>query len=223
MISCKKTGNQNHHLYPDFMKTGNSNNKEISCFLIDDEYEAIDQLENLIEKIDCLTIKGKTTDPDEAIDLVIKLHPEIIFLDIVMPQMTGFEVIDKIRGNGIHPYFIFVTGYDSYSITAIKKQAFDYLLKPIDILELKETISRYLSKRVLNINTINFLNCSFKHLSTREKEIMEHLVEGKTSLEISKTTNISKNTVDTHRRNILEKTGLTTTNELIRYYFSIYG
>ena len=205
------------------MDTGHSNNKEISCFLIDDEYEALDRLENLIEKIECLYLKGKTTDPDEAIDLVVKLHPEIIFLDIVMFQKTGFEVIDEIRENGIHPYFIFVTGDDSYTIHAIKKQVFDYLLKPVDIVELKETVSRYLSKRVLNTNTLNFLKCSFKHLSSKEKEIMEHLIEGKTSREISKTTNICKNTVDTHRRNILEKTGLTNTNELIRYYFSIYG
>ena len=204
------------------MENNNAHKTPVSCLLIDDEQVAIDGLEILIKKISSLYIKGKYTDPYSAIESILELHPEIVFLDIVMAQKTGFEVIDQVRENGINPCFVFVTGYDNYSLSAIKKQVFDYLLKPVDINELKETVNRYLSKRIYKTKTNNFQNFSLQHLSSREKEIVEHLVEGNTSKEISKTLNLSKNTVDTHRRNILKKTGLNTSNELIRYYLYIY-
>src|SRR6056297_1462854 len=198
-------------------------NEEISCYILDDELHALDRLEILLDKINNLDVVGRQTDPEEAIDAIVKIQPEVIFLDIVMDRKTGFEVIEEIRNNGYNPCFIFVTAHNNYSINAIKTAAFDYLLKPVDINELKDTIRRYESARLLKSYQSNNKKVSFACLSPREKEILQYIVEGKTSQEISEVLYLSKNTVDTHRRNILEKTGLKSTNELIRAYFSIYS
>src|SRR6185503_2184278 len=69
-----------------------------------------------------------------------QLHPDIVFLDIEMPGMDGFEMLKKISGKNFH--IIFTTAYDHYAIKAIKFAAFDYLLKPVDIEELKLAVER---------------------------------------------------------------------------------
>ena len=66
-----------------------------------------------------------------------------MFIDIEMPRINGFEIIKIIRKAGVFPTFIFVTGYNQYAIKAIRNAAFDYLLKPVDIDELKEAIIRF--------------------------------------------------------------------------------
>jgi DNA-binding NarL/FixJ family response regulator len=195
-------------------------NNTINCFILDDEIHAIDRLEILIEKVCPLQIAGRETQPEKAIETILKIQPEIVFLDIVMAGMTGFEVIESLREKGFNPTFIFVTAHENYSIHAIKKAAFDYLLKPVDINELKETIRRYETVRPVKKHHSNGNTISFDCLSDREKEIARHLVEGKTSRKIAEILYLSKNTVDTHRRNILDKTRLKYTNELIRYYLS---
>ncbi len=199
-----------------------SNEKEnnINCFILDDEPHAIDRLENLLEKVRPLKVAGRETRPEKAIESILEIQPEIVFLDIVMGGMTGFEVIEALREKGTHPTFIFVTAHENYSIHAIKKAAFDYLLKPVDINELKETIRRYENVRPVRKHHSNGNTVSFDCLSDREKEIVHFLVKGKTSREIGKILYLSKNTIDTHRRNILEKTGLKSTTDLVRYYLS---
>mgnify|MGYP006278440337 CR=1 FL=1 len=198
-----------------------SHDTSITCFILDDEQESIDRLEILIDKISVLEVVGKETDPERAVISLINLSPDVVFLDIVMAKKTGFEVIDALREKGINPCFIFVTAHDNYSIHAVKAAAFDYLLKPVDIDELKDTIKRYESVRPFKNDSDDGKTPNFDCLSSREKEIIQYLVEGKTSQEISETLTLSKNTIDTHRRNILEKTGLKSTAELIRYYLSI--
>lgn len=197
-------------------------NSLITCYCVDDESDAIDRLEILIEKINHLKVIGKETQPDKAIEAIVKKKPELLFLDIVMGGKTGFEVIETLHEKGYNPCVIFVTAHENYSINAIKKSAFDYLLKPVDLDELKNTIRRYESVRPLKSFPGSKTKPCLDQLSAREKEILKYLVEGKTSQEISKILYLSKNTIDTHRRNILEKTGLKSTYELIRYYIELY-
>ena len=134
-----------------------------------------------------------------------------------MPRKNGFDIVKEVKQNNIFTTFIFVTAYNQYAVTAIKKAAFDYLLKPIDIDELKETIERYKSDRKITISTQTNGETKVKlvKLSNREKEIIRYIVKGKTSKEISERIFLSKNTIDTYRRNILKKTGLKSTTELI--------
>ena len=188
-------------------------NKNIKCIIIDDELDIRERLESLLNKIDGIEVLCKEGIPEEAVEKVIELKPDIVFLDIEMPRMNGLDMVSKIRKRYFYPTFIFVTAYNQYAIKAIKKEAFDFLLKPVDIEELSQTIERYKEKRSKNIKPVN--NPRFDCLSEREKEVLELLFRRLTSNEIAKTLFISKTTVDTHRRNILEKTGVKSTLELL--------
>lgn len=196
--------------------------KEITCIIIDDEQEACDRLENLLNKIPGISVISKETNAERGISEVIKLSPDIVFLDVEMPKKSGFDVVKEIRANKIFLTFIFVTGYDQYAIKAIRNAALDYLLKPVDIDDLKEAIKRYveLQKEKQKIILPGKLKSKYS-LSDREIEIVKLLLEGKTSREIADKLFISKHTVNTHRRNILDKAGVNTTGELLNELTSL--
>jgi two-component system LytT family response regulator len=187
--------------------------KNHSCFIIDDEPDVRRRLEFILEKIGNVDIIGSAGEPEEAVILVCSLQPEIIFIDVELPRINGFEVIEQIRKFGCNPCFIFVTAFNQYAINAIKNEAFDYILKPVEIDEMKKTLERY-------YKTINPLtpelpnNAKFDVLSKREKEILTLLLTGNSSINISDKLFISKNTVNTHRRNILAKLNVRNTVEL---------
>ena len=182
-----------------------------TAIIVDDEHRGLDMLEHLLEFCDEVDVIGKYTNPEKAIEKIFKQKPQLLFIDVEMPHMSGFEVLELIRSQGISPITIFITGYSQYAIKAIKEQAFDYLLKPVVLDELKQTIRRldertYKSKlpsRIINL------------LSKRETEVLNMITQGKTSKEIGMELFISKTTVDTHRRNILEKTGARKIVELL--------
>lgn len=194
----------------------NVNNSIITCIIIDDEIEACDRLESLIVKVENLKVVAKTTTTMDGLTAVVKLQPDIIFLDIEMPGMSGFDVIKKIRDEKLDPNIIFVTAYDQYAIKAIRNAAFDYLLKPVDIDELRGAIKRYRKKEKESQRLFLPEKLKSKYgLTDREIEIVKLLLEGKTSKDIAEMLFISKHTVDTHRRNILGKVGVSNTRDLL--------
>ena len=181
--------------------------KNIRCILLDDENEAIDRLESLLLKIEGVEILSKFTNAILAIEDVLSKKPDLVFIDVEMPRKTGFEIVEDIRSNHCYPTFIFVTAYNQYAIAAIKKAAFDYLVKPVSLDELKQSVQRFRSESV-NHKTIKLSECAIcSSLSEREKEILLLVIDGKTSKEIANLLFITKATVDFHRKNILSKTG----------------
>jgi DNA-binding NarL/FixJ family response regulator len=193
----------------------NTETKKITCVIIDDEIEACDRLESLLTKIPNIKVLSKETRTERGIQTVIELFPDIVFLDVEMPRQSGFDVINEIRKNNVFPIFIFVTGYNQYAIKAIREAAFDYLLKPVDIDELKDTIERFGSKQKEDSRKILPAKLKSQYsLTDREIEIINLLLHGKSSKEIGEMLFISKHTVDTHRRNILEKIGISSSSEL---------
>ncbi len=194
--------------------------KEIRCIVLDDEKEARDRLVILLSKNECIKIISIEDNPETAIESIVSKMPDIVFIDVEMPRMTGFDVVREVRNKNVNPDFIFVTGYNQYAIKAIKKDAFDYLLKPVDIDELNQTLQRYISKIHTRIMDKKPINQNMKcHFSEREIEIIKLIAQHKTSKDIADELYISKNTVDTHRRNILEKANLHKTSELIMFAF----
>jgi len=183
-----------------------------TAIIVDDEQAGCDNLERLLGYCKEIEIVAITKIPEKAIELITEKKPDILFLDVEMPRMSGFEVLEITRNQGLNPIVIFTTAYNQYAIKAIKTQAFDYLLKPIVLDELKETLSR-LSNNCFSSQHLNSSIISL--LSPREIEILEMVTQGKTSKEIAAELFISKTTVDTHRRNILEKTGARSTSELL--------
>lgn len=184
--------------------------KPYTCILIDDELNVRKRLENLLLKFENIQVLASEGMPEKGIQLIEELKPDIVFIDVEMPRMSGFDVVKTIRKNEHSPCFIFVTAYNQYAIKAIKNEAFDYLLKPVDIDELAESIKRY----ALNKNN-SLDHQETVQLSSREIEILKMLKKDMTSREIAAKLHISKTTVDTHRRNILEKTGAKSTKDLI--------
>lgn len=189
------------------------NSQELKCIIIDDEIEVRNRLESLLLKFDGIKVITKEGVPEIAIKKIQELKPDLVFIDVEMPRMNGFDVVKKVRNTLFEPTFIFVTAYNQYAIKAIKQEAFDFLLKPVDIEELSETLERYRNNDAKNFKTSTnhpVFNC----LSEREKDVLKLLLLGLTSKKIAEKLFISKTTVDTHRRNILEKTGMKSTIEL---------
>lgn len=194
----------------------------ISCFIVDDEKPARDRLEAICLELENINIIGSSGDPDEAIKKILHKRPDIVLLDIEIPGKSGFEVINEIRVRDYFPVFILTTAFNQYAIKAIKNAAFDYLLKPVDIDELRVTINRLLCpvRNRIKINYPTVTDDRIKNLSEREIEILKFIASGKTSKEIANTLFISKTTVDTHRRNILRKLELKSSADIIIYAFN---
>jgi len=195
--------------------------KTITCLIIDDDEQSRDRLESLLQMLNEIEVVAKIGDPDEAVKEIIYHEPALVFIDVEMPRKSGFDVVKEVREAGFFPTFIFATGFNQYAIKALKNAAFDYLLKPIDMDELNDAIERFKAQKNLTAKTEAGKKEDDEKagvcLSQREKEIIRLIVQGKTSKEIARQLFISKNTVDTHRRNILDKTGLKSTAELINY------
>jgi two-component system LytT family response regulator len=113
----------------------------LSAIIIDDEQKGRLALRQKIQDYcPVVEVLGEAADGVEGIDLIEKFKPQIVFLDIEMPRMDGFEMLRQIEHKDFH--IIFTTAYDQYAIKAIKYAAFDYLLKPVDIDELKNAVEK---------------------------------------------------------------------------------
>lgn len=117
----------------------------IKILIIDDEQSAIRILKVLIEKhISVEKEIAVSTDPVEALELMHTFRPTLVMLDIEMPGMNGFDFMNRASESDFD--VIFTTAYDQYAIKAIRFSALDYLLKPVDIVELKNAINRHIVK-----------------------------------------------------------------------------
>jgi len=120
--------------------------KIYKAILVDDEHSALQNLKNKIEKVsDQIEVIAVFQDPKIAVKSINKLVPDILFTDIQMPGLNGFELINNIEE--LKSQVIFCTAYNEYAVEAIKQNAVDYILKPIDNDELKEA----LEKAIINI------------------------------------------------------------------------
>lgn len=111
--------------------------------LVDDERLARKELSELLEKLPSLEIIGECGNAEEAKILIENEHPELIFLDIQMPEKNGFELLEELD---FIPKVIFVTAYDEYAIKAFEVNAFDYLLKPVEEERFIETVQRLINE-----------------------------------------------------------------------------
>ena len=106
-------------------------NKTIRVCIIDDEPIACRRIQRLLKDDVEIDIVQTCNDGEDAVDAIQQLHPDLIFLDVQMPGMDGFEVLKSLKPETM-PHVIFVTAYDRYAIQAFEVHALDYLLKPFD-------------------------------------------------------------------------------------------
>jgi len=105
---------------------------ELKAVLVDDEQLARDELGFLLEQIGGVSIIGQAGNGVEALTTIDRLRPDVVFLDVQMPGLTGFEVARRMIDAHASSHIIFVTAYDQHAIEAFEVNAIDYLLKPVD-------------------------------------------------------------------------------------------
>ncbi|MCU1268046.1 MAG: yehT 1 [Acidobacteria bacterium] len=103
----------------------------IRALVIDDEPLAREMIREMLEGDSEVEIIGECANGREAVDAIRSLSPDLIFLDIQMPELGGFEVLEALKTETV-PYIIFATAYDQYAVRAFEVHALDYLLKPFD-------------------------------------------------------------------------------------------
>lgn len=123
----------------------------IKAIIVDDEPLSISNLMHVLKSVaPDIEIIYTSNDPQEALPKIEELRPDLVFLDIEMPYLNGFLLYDKITGK--KPLVVFVTAFDEYAVMAFKINAVDYLLKPLDIDLLEETIHRVKERLKTDVN-----------------------------------------------------------------------
>jgi len=135
-----------------------------TCLIIDDEKLARDLLREFLESFPQIEIIGECSKGKEAVEQIDKLTPDLIFLDVQMPGMNGFDVLDEIEHE---PYVIFTTAYDQYAIKAFERNAVDYVLKPLDQERFKLAVDRALKRKKMEAGDIEGLLDSLRVVNPR--------------------------------------------------------
>ncbi len=208
-----------------------SNSVKINILLVDDHQLVIDGLKSMLSEGKQLQVSGEALNGQDAID-VISANPDkfqLVITDISMPLMGGVELCKLIKQQFPHIKVLMLSMHNSISIIkdSLTAEADGYMLKNTGQEEFLKGIDRiigdgtYFSQDILPIILNQFqkekplLNKS--SLTQREKEVLELIVQEFTSKEIAEKLNISKQTVDTHRINIMQKTDCKSLVGLIKY------
>jgi len=122
----------------------------MKAYLIDDEPLAVTRLRRLLEADGRVEVVGANSDPRRALEDLFLSLPDVLFLDIEMPGMSGFELLEQLGAR--HPLVIFTTAYDRYALDAFKVNSIDYLLKPVE----QEHLARAIGKleRIIQMDRI---------------------------------------------------------------------
>ena len=114
------------------------------AIIVDDERLARNELKRLLENFPSIEVVGEAANTDEASLLIEELQPDVAFLDIQMPGKTGFEWLEE--WDGFLPEIIFTTAFDEYALKAFEVNALDYVLKPVELSRLSESIQKLESR-----------------------------------------------------------------------------
>ncbi len=114
----------------------------LTTVIADDEQLARDELCFLLEDFPEVTVLDRAANGVEALQMIDRLTPDLAMLDVQMPGLTGFQVVEQLLQRGRLPYVVFVTAYDQYALKAFEVNATDYLLKPIERTRLSSAIQK---------------------------------------------------------------------------------
>ena len=170
----------------------------LKAILIDDELSSLQNLQQkLIEFCPDVEIIATAQKPEEAILLIRQYKPDVIFLDIEMPRMNGFRMLDELGEFEFD--IIFTTAYNHYAVDAIRISAFDYLMKPVAIKDLQGAVERLAKHRQLQTkDKLDVLRQSLSPNRSQEEKIAVPTNEGlefipiKSILHIESSSNYSK-------------------------------
>ncbi len=119
--------------------------QKLRTIIVDDEPLALKLLRTVLSEIADVEIVAECSNGKQAVEAAIELEPELIFLDIQMPGMNGFDVIKSLQTD-IMPMVVFVTAYDQYAVDAFDLHAVDYVLKPLDSARIARSVERAIDR-----------------------------------------------------------------------------
>ncbi|RFS18110.1 response regulator transcription factor [Emticicia sp. C21] len=211
---------------------------KIKLMIVDDHAVVRKGIINLLEDEENIEIVGEAPDGVEALEGIKELKPNIVLLDLSMPRMTGFEVAKIIsqKHSAVRSIIFSMHNNQEYMVQAVENGAMGYLLKDTskeEILKALDTVAngnKYFPPTVSAMIIDGLLNqkksgssttkketsAIVNALSKQEKVILNYIVEGLNSQEISEKLKLSVRTVSNHRANILRKTQVKNTAELVR-------
>ncbi len=205
----------------------------IRILLADDHIVMRDGLRALLEKQPDMTVVAEAADGRECVRLAEEQTPDVVVMDIAMPNMNGIEATRRIIGERPRCAVVILSMHqdESYILRAMKAGAKGYLLKDsvrADLLEairavaqgrsfLTRKIGRMLQEDYVRQLENRGLDDTYDRLTDREREILQLIAEGRTAKEVAQVLNISPTTVETHRTHIQEKLGVHSVPELVLY------
>ena len=119
----------------------------LTAIVADDEQPARDELCYLLGQLEGVEVIGQASDGVEAVETIVRLDPDLAFLDIQMPGLTGLEVVHKLQETGATTSVVFVTAFDHRAVEAFEVNAVDYLLKPVEAARLAQAVARARNRR----------------------------------------------------------------------------
>jgi two-component system, LytTR family, response regulator len=141
----------------------------MKAILIDDEPDAIEALHLcLMETCPEVAVVGKFNDPEKGLSAIRALRPDLLFLDVEMPVMDGFQLLEALGDVAVS--VVFTTAYDHFAVRAFRVSAVDYLLKPVDTQELRRAVDKAHEKRRIEKEQINVLRQQLSPPSMRTSE-----------------------------------------------------
>ncbi|HYV12760.1 MAG TPA: response regulator transcription factor [Pyrinomonadaceae bacterium] len=184
----------------------------------------------LVERIDGVLVVGEAGKGSEALELVRQLGPDLLLLDITMPDGNGFDVLDQLTKLYPEIRVIVLTVHEAgeYAIRAVREGAAGYLPKSAASTELEDAIrtvvsgKRYISPETAQNTVIEQGRVGTKRdllatLSPRQREVLRLIAEGRTTKQIARELEISVKTVETHRAQLMERLGIHDVAGLVRY------
>lgn len=124
-----------------------SRTDSLRTLIVDDEPLAIERMQVICARIDALSVVGTASDGAAALRLVEALAPDLILLDMTMPELDGLSVARRLAARGDSPAIVFVTAHDNYAVEAFDLDAVDYVLKPVQRERLARAIDRAVARR----------------------------------------------------------------------------
>jgi DNA-binding NarL/FixJ family response regulator len=205
----------------------------IRVLLADDHNVMRKGLRLLLERQPNITIVGEASDGRQCVELAETMKPDVVIMDVAMPNLNGIEAARQIVGRYPHIAVAILSMHsdESYILRALKAGARAYLLKDSaesDLIAAIKAISdgkSFFSPAISKILVEDYMrelerkgvDDSYELLTTREREILQLLAEGKSNKDVANMLNLSLYTVETHRTHILQKLNIHTVPELILY------
>jgi two-component system response regulator NreC len=206
---------------------------KIRVMLVDDHTVVRQGLRRILETDDEIEIVGEAGDGRSATEMVQRLRPNVVVMDIALPELNGIEATRQIvkRSDGTKVLVLTMHADDAYVRQSLKAGARGYLLKDSEDLDLLKavkavgrggsffspTISKVLLESYLGDAGGQVVEDNLALLTDREREVLQLIAEGKTNKEIANLLSVSINTVETHRKHIMEKLDLHNTAEIVRF------